>query len=163
MALPPRATTMGLAFGVMRWAEPRARTLYPARARTRAGSDRARRQQLVDLEAQAAELRRRASLHRARPGQIDMDDARDPPRPGRHHHHAIGEQHGLADRVRDEQDGLALVVPLAPYAQQLQVHLVPGHRVERAEGLVHEEQWRIEEERPAQRGALLHPTRQLTR
>ena len=50
---------------------------------------------------------------------------------------------------------------LAPYPQQLEVQLVARHRVERPEGLVHQEQWRIEQQGPAERGSLLHASRQL--
>jgi hypothetical protein len=52
---------------------------------------------------------------------------------------------------------------LAPHPQQLDVHLVAGHRVEGAEGLVHQEQGRIEQKSAAERGPLLHATRQLAR
>jgi len=38
---------------------------------------------------------------------------------------------------------------LAPHTQQLQIHLVARHRVERAERLVHQEQRRVEQQRPA--------------
>ena len=62
----------------------------------------------------------------------------------------------------DEQHGLALLtgkIALAPDAQELQGHVIAGHRVERAERLVHQEQWRVEQEGAAERGALLHAAR----
>ena len=54
-------------------------------------------------------------------------------------------------------------VALAPDAQQLERHLVARHRVERAERLVHQQERRIEQQRAAERGALLHAARQLAR
>ena len=65
--------------------------------------------------------------------------------------------------MRDEDDRLPLPVPLTPHAQQFQVELVARHRVERAKRLVHEEQRRIEQQRAAQGGALLHAAGQLAR
>jgi len=66
--------------------------------------------------------------------------------------------------VGDEEDGLALLGGaggLAPDAQQLEVHLVARHGVQRAEGLVHEENRRIQYQRATQRGPLLHAAREL--
>src|SRR5207249_2003595 len=60
------------------------------------------RQGFVDLERERAELGRRARGRRARARQRDVDDARHAPRPRRHHHHAVGQEHRLGDRVRDE-------------------------------------------------------------
>ena len=65
---------------------------------------------------------------------------------GRHDHHPIGQQDRLRDAVGDEQDGLA---PLLPDAEQLEAHLFPGHRVQRAERLVHQQQAGIGQERAA--------------
>ena len=79
-------------------------------------------------------------------------------RPGRHDHDAIGQEHGLGDRMGDEQDGLAGLARRSPRpdAQQFEPHVVAGHGVERAERLVHQQQSGIEQQRPAKRGALLH-------
>ena len=52
-----------------------------------------------------------ARLDAARPRQIDVDDLHDPPRPRRHHHHAVGEEHRLVDAVGDEQHGLPRAQP----------------------------------------------------
>ncbi len=55
-----------------------------------------------------------------------------------------------------------MVVPRPPPdAHQLGVHPLAGHLVERPERLVHEQQLRIERQRPRDRHALLHPARQL--
>ena len=59
--------------------------------------------------------------------------------------------------------GIDSQVELAPDAQQLERHVVACHGVERAERLVHQEQWRVEQQGAAQGGALLHATRQFAR
>ncbi len=43
-----------------------------------------------------------------------------------------------------------------PDALQLQVHVLARHRVQRAEGLVHQQHRGVVQQRPADRGALLH-------
>ena len=50
-----------------------------------------------------------------------------------------------------------------PDAQQLEVHLLAGQRVERAERLVHQHQLRVVDQRACDRRALLHAARQLVR
>ena len=50
-----------------------------------------------------------------------------------------------------------------PDAQDLLVHALAGHLVERAERLVHEQDRRLEGERPGDGHALLHAARQLVR
>ncbi len=72
----------------------------------------------------------------------------------------VGQQDRLADAVGDEQDGLARG---RPDALQLDIELIARDRVERAERLVHQEQCRIVEQRPADRRALAHAARQLPR
>ena len=66
------------------------------------------------------------------------------------------EEHRFLDRVGDEDDGLAA---FAPDPQHLQVHLFAGQRVERAERLVHQDQFRVVDERARDSGALLHAAR----
>src|SRR5262249_45905579 len=53
------------------------------------------------------------------------------------------------------------LLPLEPDPLELDVHLLPGHRVERPEGLVHEEHRRVVDEGPRERDPLLHAARQL--
>ena len=65
--------------------------------------------------------------------------------------------------MRDEEHGLARGGGLAPHAQQLEIHLVARHRVERAERLVHQEQGRVQQQRAADRRPLLHAAGQLAR
>src|SRR5207249_9594427 len=64
------------------------------------------------------------------------------------------------DPVRHEQRGLGV---LLPEIQQQLVHLVAGDRVERAERLVHQQQFGVVDQRPADRDALAHSARQLMR
>ena len=56
---------------------------------------------------------------------------------------------------------MTVVAGALPDAQQLEVHALAGHLVERAEGLVHEQQGRIEGEGPGDRHPLLHAAREL--
>ena len=60
--------------------------------------------------------------------------------------------------MRDEQHRLPLFVP---DALQLQVHLFARHRVERAEGLVHQQQARSQQQGAADRNPLLHAAAEL--
>src|SRR5262249_61421450 len=92
------------------------------------------------------ELRVELELVGPWPRQIDLDDARQPPRPRRHDRDLVGEQDRLGDRVRDEQDRFA---PRFPDPQELKAHLLARERVERAERLVHHEQARVGQQRPA--------------
>ena len=62
--------------------------------------------------------------------------------------------------MRDEHDGLARFLP---DAQQLEVHLLAGERIERAEGLVHQYELRIVHQRPRDRRPLLHAAGELVR
>ena len=82
------------------------------------------------------------------------------PGPRRHHDHAVGQQHRLGDRVGDEDDGLR---PLGPDAQELEGHHFARQGIERAERLVHEQDVRIADERPADCRPLLHAARELAR
>ena len=76
----------------------------------------------------------------------------------RHHDDAVAQQYGLGDAVRDKHDGVALRLP---DSQQLNVHVIAGQRIERAEGLVHEQDLGVAQQGPADRRALLHATGQL--
>src|SRR5438309_1935055 len=67
--------------------------------------------------------------------------------------HAVAEVHRLLDVVRDEDDGLAGALP---QARQLFLHRLARLRVERAEGLVHQQHFGIEGEHARERDALLH-------
>ena len=60
----------------------------------------------------------------------------------------------------DEHDGLAR---LLPDPQELEIHELARHGVERAEGLVHEEERGIVHEGPGNGHALPHASRKLVR
>ena len=60
----------------------------------------------------------------------------EPARLGAHHGDAIAQQDRLVDVMGHEHDGLAVV---APEIEQLGLQGAPGQRVERGEGLVHEQ------------------------
>ena len=83
-------------------------------------------------------------------------------RPGRllSTHHPVPEPDRLAHVVGDEQDGQ---VPLGGDPVELVVQHVPGHRVERAERLVHQQHVRVLGERAGQRDPLPHAAGQLVR
>src|SRR5712692_2201574 len=108
----------------------------------------------------AHELRRRFHVLVARTRQRDVDDLADLPWARRHHHDPIGEHDRFGDAVRHEEHGLARVTP---DAQELVAH--PGARdlIERTEGLVHEQEGRVEDERARDRDALLHAAGELVR
>ena len=83
------------------------------------------------------ELGRLADVERAVARKVAVDDVLDAAGPRRHHHDARREEHRLGDRVGDEHHRLAGQIP---QPQQLLVELVADDLVERAEGLVHQQQ-----------------------
>ena len=90
----------------------------------------------------------------------DREFLHDPSRPLRHHQHALGQVDGLVDVVGDHDDGLA---GRLPQPQQLVLHGLARLRVERAERLVEQQDFRIVGERARDRDALLHAARQFAR
>ncbi|MNY53758.1 hypothetical protein D3C86_1895430 [compost metagenome] len=94
---------------------------------------------------------------RARTRQVDGHVSNDAAGPRRHHHHAVGHRHGLGQVVRDEQRRVPV---LLAQAQQQVLQLQLGLRIEGTEGLVHEQQRRIEREGARQCRALAHAVRQ---
>ena len=99
-----------------------------------------------------------ALVRAARPSAPDVDDVDDAARARRHHHDPVGEEHGLGDRVGDEEDGGA---GLGADPHQLVLHPLAGDLVERAERLVHQQQPRALGERPGDRDPLLHAAGEL--
>ena len=89
--------------------------------------------------------------------EVDRDHIGDAARPRRHHDDAVRQVHGLWDRVRDEHHRRA---GLGTDAQQLGLHVLAGHLVERPERLVHQQQRRMRRERPwrSRPAAASHPT-----
>ena len=101
---------------------------------------------------------RRASRPRGR--GMRCRNALDAARARAHHHDAVGEQHRLVDRMRDEQHRLAR---REPQRLEVEAHLLARQRVERAERLVHQQQRRVVDQRARDRDALAHAARQLVR
>ena len=87
-----------------------------------------------------------------------LDDRLDAARPRRHHRHAVGEIDRLLHVVGDEDHGLGRALP---DAEELRLHQAARLRIERAERLVHQQDFRIEGERARERGALLHAAGEL--
>lgn len=75
-----------------------------------------------------------------------------------HDRDAVAEAHGLVEVVGDEDD--RLLQPLLQF-EQLVLHVAADQRVERAEGLVHQQQVRVGGERAGQAHTLLHTAGQL--
>ena len=80
----------------------------------------------------------------------------------RHHEHAVGQHDGLANVVRDEEERLA---PLRfhPHPLDLVLEDLARLRVERAEGLVAQQDVGVGRERPRQSRALAHARGELVR
>ena len=115
-------------------------------------------QRVPDLREQLGILRRLAQLHGiARPREVDLEVGLHAARPRRHQDDAVGQGQRLAEIVGDEQHGLALALP---QAQQHRVHVELGVGVERAERLVHQEDFGSGNQRAHQRHALAHAARQ---
>jgi len=87
-------------------------------------------------------------------GQVHGNVLLDRSRAVGHHDDAVGEIDRLLDPVRYEDDRLFL---LGPDPEQLVLHVLPGERVESAEGLVHQHDRRVERRHPGDRHPLLHP------
>ncbi len=97
------------------------------------------RLQMCWLRAWNSALARVSSVARAR--QRHIDQRLEPARVRRHHGDAVGEEHRLVDRVRDENDGASLGgrTVLSPDSQQLVLEDDAGLRVERGQRLVHQQ------------------------
>ena len=80
--------------------------------------------------------------------------------PAGHHHHAVGEENGFLDAVRDEHDRGA---HLAVDAGQFGLQLGPGQRVQGAERLVHQQHRGLVGEHPGDGHPLLHAAGELVR
>ena len=78
----------------------------------------------------------------------------------RHDDYPVREVKRFVDAVRDEDYRLSV---LLPYSQQLALEQHASVRVERAEGLVHQQHLGVVRERAGYRGALAHPARELVR
>src|SRR5438477_3371819 len=100
----------------------------------------------------------RGVLDLPRSGDVDGEDAQDPAGPRLHERDAGPEDRRLANVVGHEDDGLAGVLP---DAGELGEEHVAGLGIERPEGLVHEEDFRIAGEGAGQGDAVPHPSGKL--
>jgi hypothetical protein len=90
------------------------------------------------------EVRVFASCETAGPRDPNRNYPVDAAGPWRHHHYAVGEQHGFINAVRDEQHGLTA---REPQGFEIDAHLFAGQGVESPERLVHEQDRRVVYER----------------
>src|SRR3954452_6611290 len=75
-----------------------------------------------------------------------------------HDHHAVGEQHGLIEIVRHEQDRFLRALM---DGGQLALQRLARLRVQRAERLIHQQNLRVDRQRPRNADALLHAAGEL--
>src|SRR4051812_4615648 len=86
-------------------------------------------EEAIDAPRVDAESLVRLDVEGARARQVDREIVGHAGRAGGENDDAAPEEHGLADPVGDEDDGLAA---LLPDAEELQIHLLAGKCVERA-------------------------------
>src|SRR3981081_2857104 len=103
--------------------------------------------------AQLGEARRLLDVDLPRPRQGNRKVLDDAARPPAHDGDPVRQEYGLGDAMGDEYHGLAVALP---DIEQLEIHLVAGERVERAERLVHQQYRRVVDERAADAGPLPH-------
>src|SRR5215471_19044869 len=118
------------------------------------------RQGFRNLPAVADIVRGRPKAFVARIGRVDQELGEDAAGPRGHYHDPLREIDRLEYRMGDEDDGLAQRLP---ERQQVVVEAKARDLVERGERLVHQQQLRLGDERARDRGAHLHPTRELAR
>ena len=87
-------------------------------------------------------------------------DVGDTARPWAHHHHTVGQEDGLVDRVGDQHDGGP---GIEPDLLDQPVHFLAGECVQRAERLVHQQHGRPVGKGAHQSRTLLHAARKLAR
>jgi len=74
---------------------------------------------------------------------------------------AVGKQDGFLNIVGDQKDGLGGHGFVSPELQQFTAEVLCGEHVEGAEGLVHEEDFRFDDEGTGKADALLHSAGEL--
>jgi hypothetical protein len=77
------------------------------------------------------------------------------------HDDAVGQQDGFFNVVGDEEDGLGGHGLVGPQLQQFAAQVLGREHVERGEGLVHEEHFRLDDQGAGKADALLHAAGQL--
>src|SRR5919108_3051907 len=115
--------------------------------------------QAIHVAAQVGELRQllRCDLVTGE-WQIDGDDLLHPRRSMRQHDDPIRQIDGLVDVMRHEEDRDA---ELLAHPQDEVLEVAPGLRVDRGEGLVHQQHRGLVRERSGDCDTLLHPPREL--
>src|SRR5665213_2346106 len=121
--------------------------------------------QAPDLLSERLEFRQRPRGFVTRARQRDVDDRLQAAGLGGHHRDTVGQENGLVDRVRDENDGAPLggAAVLAPDAHQLVLQDEPRLRIERGQRLVHQQYVGLVGEQTRERGALAHAAGKLLR
>jgi hypothetical protein len=101
----------------------------------------------------------------ARARQIDLDNVAHMARAVAHHHHPVGKEYRLVDRMGDEDDRTSFRRGpcLAPDAQQFVLQNRARLRVERGERLVHQQIFGPVGEETRESDALAHTARELVR
>jgi hypothetical protein len=75
---------------------------------------------------------------------------------GTQHHNAVGHTHGLVNIMRHHQHRARWHRLLAPQAQEFLAQVGRRQHVQRAEGLVHEQQLRLDDQRTRKANTLAH-------
>src|SRR5438132_3000517 len=138
-------------------------SLIIARSRSRSWAFRradGARQGFRDLPAMADIISGGAKAFVARIGRVDRELGEDAAGPRGHHDDPLREIDRLEHRMGDEHDRLAHRLP---ERQQIVVEAKARDLVERGERLVHQQKFRLGDERACDGGAHLHPTRELAR
>src|SRR6516162_2159122 len=106
------------------------------------------------------ELRGLANLERTLARETAFDDIDDAAGPLRHDDDPGGQEYCLGNGMGDEDHRLSRLVP---QPQQLLIKVIANDLIERPEGLVHQQQRRIERQSARNGCALLHAARKLPR
>jgi len=94
-------------------------------------------------------------------GHLDQEVGADVAGIAAEHDDAIGEQDGFFNVVGDQEDGLGGHGLVGPELEQFRAEVLGGEHVEGAEGLVHEENLRLDDEGAGKADALLHAAGEL--
>ena len=113
---------------------------------------------VAHLRAQGDECRVVVETGLARAGEVDRDVGHEASGSGGHHEDTVAEGDRLGDAVRHQDDGGTASVD---HPGEQEPHLRPCDLVEGGEGLVEEQEWGVEGERPDEGDPLLHPAGEL--
>src|ERR1700724_2158766 len=122
----------------------------------RPSSSAVRHQQPVDPPAVLPEFLAGFAIECAGMAKLDAEIVSHARRACGQYDDAGAEEYCLADAVGHEHDGFFC---LFSDSKQFEIHLLPGESVERTERFIHQDELGVMDERPCDRGALLHATR----